>query len=88
MQVFAKCDDFMSTLMAKLGHDIPPFTLKRRARVAIETKEGGQVCVSVTGLDRDEDLPYSFIKVSMQQHTQCLSALATSIESFVRASMY
>ncbi len=57
MHVFAKCDDFMSALMAKLGHNIPPFTLKRRARIAMETKEGGSVQVTVIGLDRDEDLP-------------------------------
>ncbi len=63
IQVFAKCDDFMSALMTKLGHKIPPFTLKRRARVTMDTKDNGSVQVTVTGLDRDEDLPYSFIKV-------------------------
>lgn len=63
MQVFAKCDDFMSGLIERLGCVIPKFTLKRRARIAIESKEEGPVKVTVTGLDRDEDLPYSFIKV-------------------------
>ena len=63
MPVFAKCDDFMSGLMERLGCVIPKFTLKRRARITQETKEGGRVQVTVTGLDRDEDLPYSFIKV-------------------------
>ncbi len=63
IQVFGTCDDFMSTLMTELGHEIPPFTLKRRARINVDTKKDGSVQMTVTGLDRDEDLPYSFIKV-------------------------
>ena len=65
MQVFAKCDDFMSALMQRLQQDIPQFKLKRRVRVTSSTIEDGQsVCVTVTGLDNHKDQPYSFIKVS------------------------
>lgn len=65
MQVFAKCDDFMSALLTTLGQEIMPFTLKRRACITMETWESGHTQVMVMGLDRDEDLPYSFIKVSI-----------------------
>ena len=64
MQVFAKCDDFMSALMHRLQHDIPPFLLKRRIEVTTATLNGGQsVHVAVTGLDNHTNRPYSFIKV-------------------------
>lgn len=68
MQVFAKCDNFMEGLCERLGVRIPPFVLHRRAQVVTEDIVGegdGEkgVKVTVTGLDVDEDLPYSFIKV-------------------------
>ncbi len=64
IQVFAKCDDFIEALCKRLAVPIPPFTLHRRARVSThQEEEGGRVNISVTGLDTDEDLPYSFIKV-------------------------
>lgn len=61
--VFAKCDDFMEALCKRLDVKIPPFVLHRRAKVAVQQGEEGTISVSVTGLDIDEDLPYSFIKV-------------------------
>ena len=65
MQVFAKCDDFMSALMQRLQLDIPQFKLKRRVRVSCSVGDDGEaVTVSVTGLDKHNDQPYSFIKVS------------------------
>ena len=64
MQVFAKCDDFMSALMQRLQLDIPQFKLKRRVRLSTTASEDGQsIVVSVTGLDNHNDQPYSFIKV-------------------------
>ena len=64
MQVFAKCDEFMEGLCQRLGVQIPPFVLHRRARVTTKQGSSGTVEVTVTGLDTDEDIPYSFIKVS------------------------
>ena len=67
MQVFAKCDEFMSGLMQRLQLEIPPFSLKRRVRVSTSTAEGedGQsLHITVTGLDNHTNQPYSFIKVS------------------------
>lgn len=64
--MFAKCDDFMEGVCKRLGVQIPPFVLHRRAEVLTEALVGdGEqgVKVTVTGLDVDEDLPYSFIKV-------------------------
>ena len=64
MQVFAKCDDFMEALCERVKVKIPPFVLYRRAKVAArQDEESGKVIVTVTGLDVDENLPYSFIKV-------------------------
>ena len=64
MQVFAKCDDFMSALMERLQLAIPPFKLKRRVRVAGSAHDDRQtVEVTVSGLDNHNDQPYSFIKV-------------------------
>ena len=66
MQVFAKCDDFMSALMQRLQHDIPPFLLKRRVQVtAASLGDGQSVRVAVTGLDNHTNKPYSFIKVRL-----------------------
>ena len=64
MQVFAKCDDFAKGLLKRLGVAIPSFVLHRRAQVVTEApREGQGIKVTVTGLDVDEDTPYSFIKV-------------------------
>ena len=63
MQVFAKCDDFIIGLCQRLKVEIPPFVLHRRARISTQKVEGAGIKVTVTGLDTDEDLPYSFIKV-------------------------
>lgn len=63
MQVFAKCDDFIIGLCQRLNVEIPPFILHRRARISARKVEGAGITVTVTGLDTDEDLPYSFIKV-------------------------
>ena len=65
MQVFAKCDDFIEALCERIKVKIPPFVLYRRAKVAVEQGEGDTINITVTGLDIDEeDLPYSFIKVT------------------------
>ena len=63
MQVFAKCDEFMEGLCKRLDVPIPPFVLHRRARISTKQGEDRAFVVTVTGLDIDEDLPYSFIKV-------------------------
>lgn len=63
MQVFAKCDDFIEGLCKRLNVQIPPFMLYRRAKVTVQQGEGSTIKITVTGLDTDEDLPYSFIKV-------------------------
>lgn len=57
----------MCGLMERLGLPIPPFTLLRRARLAAE-HEGESLLIKVTGLDPQEDTPYSFIKVSTPSH--------------------
>ena len=63
--MFAKCDDFIEALCKRLEVEIPPFVLYRRACVSTSQEaEGGEIKVEVMGLDVDEDLPYSFIKVS------------------------
>ncbi len=64
IQVFAKCDDFIEALCQRIKVKIPPFVLYRRAKVAAKQDESGKVVVMVTGMDVDEDLPYSFIKVN------------------------
>ena len=67
MQVYAKCDDFMSGLMRRLELEIPPFTLKRRVRVTTSMAKGDaghSLHIAVTGLDNHTNKPYSFIKVS------------------------
>jgi hypothetical protein len=68
LQVFAKCDEFMSGLMQRLQLEIPPFALKRRVRVsastAAEGEDGQSLLIAVTGLDNHTNQPYSFIKVS------------------------
>lgn len=70
MQVFAKCDEFMSGLMQRLQLEIPPFSLKRRVRVSgstestAEEEDGQSLHITVTGLDNHTNQPYSFIKVS------------------------
>lgn len=66
MQVFAKCDDFMSALMQRLGQDIPQFLLKRRVKLSTSAVGGDDqsLLVTVTGLNNHSDKPYSFIKVS------------------------
>ena len=65
LPVFAKCDDFMTELAKRLNMEIPNFVLKRRAKVSTEKQDDGQLKVTVTGLDVDEDVPYSFIKVGL-----------------------
>lgn len=76
MQVFAKCDDFMSGLMQRLQLEIPPFALKRRVQVSTSTaeREDGQslLHVTVTGLDNHTNQPYSFIKVSFSPPRACV----------------
>lgn len=67
MQVFAKCDDFIEGLCKRLGVEIPPFVLHRRASVESKQQEDGTIQIQVTGLDTDENLPYSFIKVCVYQ---------------------
>ncbi len=64
VQVFAKCDEFTEGLCQRLGVTIPPFVLHRRAQVVTDAPEQDQgIKITVTGLDVDEDTPYSFIKV-------------------------
>ena len=64
IQVFAKCDDFIEALCKRIKVEIPPFVLYRRAKVAAHREEeSGKVVITVTGMDVDENLPYSFIKV-------------------------
>ena len=64
VQVFSKCDRFMVALMQHLSLEIPPFVLHRRARFTLTKQEGGTTQITVTGLDIEEELPYSFIQVS------------------------
>jgi len=52
----------MTALFSKLGLDIPSFALKRLVRITVENSNG--IKITVTGLDKDGDLPYSFIRVS------------------------
>jgi len=70
IQVFAKCDDFSEGLCKRLGVAIPPFVLHRRAQVVTEEASASQgIKVTVTGLDVDENIPYSFIKVRLYMQT-------------------
>ena len=76
IEVFAKCDDFSEGLCKRLGVTIPPFVLHRRAQVVTEETSAGQgIKVSVTGLDVDENIPYSFIKVFIMILKQTSSTL-------------
>lgn len=80
IHVFAKCDDFMEALCKRLDITIPPFRLKRRAKVETKQDESGKVIVTVTGLDVDEDLPYSFIKVRLNSSFYSLVSWSRIVE--------
>lgn len=52
-RIFTETDTLMVKLMEKLDLPIPPFVLRRRLIVKIETQEEGRHKVEVTGADSD-----------------------------------
>ena len=62
--IHAKCEDVSRMIMAKLGHDIPEFRLRRQVMVTVcpNPKDPGNSSVlSLQGRDI-EGLPFSFLK--------------------------
>ncbi len=53
MNIHAKCDDMMEALMAKLGIDVPKWSLERKVQFA-HLHEGGVLKFFVKGVDRDD----------------------------------
>ena len=59
LQIYAKIDDVMAMLMAKLNLSIPKFKLRRHAKLTLSNRSDR---LSVTGIDPDSGDTYSFFK--------------------------
>jgi mono-ADP-ribosyltransferase sirtuin 6 len=60
LRVYSKTDDLMIRVMEKLEIPIPPFILRRRLRVELETKDG-RYQLTVCGVDVD-GTPVTFLR--------------------------
>lgn len=60
-RIFAETDILMAKLMEKLDLPIPPFILRRRLIVKVETQEDDRHKVEVTGVDSD-GTPVTFLQ--------------------------
>ena len=60
LRIFARTDDVMRMVMAKLGVQIPPFLLRRHLLVKQEATSRGKL-VALSGIS-DDGLPVTFIK--------------------------
>lgn len=61
VRVFAESDVLMTRVMEKLGYPIPPFILRRRLVIQVETHEEDRHRVTATGVDSD-GTPVSFLQ--------------------------
>ncbi|KAI0202923.1 NAD-dependent deacetylase sirtuin-7 [Astrocystis sublimbata] len=61
IRVFAKADDLMTRMMAKLELPISPFILRRRLVIRMETLKGGRQQLLVRGVDVD-GTPATFLQ--------------------------
>ncbi|KAJ5200720.1 hypothetical protein N7491_008474 [Penicillium cf. griseofulvum] len=60
-RIFAEADTLMIKVVEKLGLSIPPFILRRRLVVNVETQEEDRHRVTVTGIDSD-GTPVTFLQ--------------------------
>lgn len=61
MQIYSMCDVYMKRVLHELQMDIPKFLLYRRLKITSENTKDDLKLV-VTGVDVEEDIPYSFIQ--------------------------
>ncbi|KAI1410896.1 DHS-like NAD/FAD-binding domain-containing protein [Hypoxylon sp. FL1857] len=60
-RIYSRADELMTLVMAKLDIPIPPFTLRRRLMVQMESTEDGRPQLRVSGVDVD-GTPVSFVR--------------------------
>jgi mono-ADP-ribosyltransferase sirtuin 6 len=72
LRVFSEADVLMTKVMEKLNLPIPPFVLRRRLVIKVETQEEDRHRIIATGVDTDAT-PVSFLQSVRLEGSRCIA---------------